>query len=236
MTMLRLRTLGAALAVAAVLSGSHDASADFVVTSYELNGVNAPVTSVPATFASPGVTGLPITRSATLSDVAGTTNSFNSMGWNTAGGFVQLGFNTTTRLSLDEFKFASRSSATGPGSIDVMFSVDGGAFVKEATIVQPDPASGPGNGFVDSDLKFAPIALNTSLVVRFLVTPGSTAANGGAIGSAGTWRISDYSPDNGTTFQPVSLTAVPEPASFLLISVGLVGAVALTRVRRTLAA
>ena len=50
------------------------------------------------------------------------------------------------------------------------------------------------------------------------------AANGGTIGSAGTFRVSDYSPDGGATFKPITLngsvTSVPEPCSIILGGIG----------------
>ncbi|HEX3448154.1 MAG TPA: PEP-CTERM sorting domain-containing protein [Isosphaeraceae bacterium] len=107
-------------------------------------------------------------------------------------------------------------------------SVNGGAFTKLSTINLPSVT------FVDTDLTFAPITVTSSLDIRFEVTPGSSAANGGAIGSAGTWRISDDSPDNGATFLPVQLvgSVVPEPSSFVLAGIGLAVAAVVSRVRR----
>jgi hypothetical protein len=178
----------------------------------------------------PGIIGSSITRSSGLSDVPSSTHSFNSSGWDAAGQFVDLGLTVSAGYIgiLSEFKFASRSSATGPGSMDVDVSVNGGAFSTLATIVQPSAT------FVDSDLIFAPITVTSTLDIRFEVTPGSSAANGGPIGHAGTWRISDYSPDGGATFQPVQLigSAVPEPSNIVFAGISLAAAAVVSRVRR----
>jgi PEP-CTERM motif len=233
MSCVRIRSFSAVLVITSltsVLSAARDASAAQQLVTWELGGVNSPVTSVPPTTVAPGITGSSITRSTGLSDVAGSTNGFNSSGWNTAGQFVDLGFTVSPGkvVSLSEFEFASRSSATGPGSIDVDVSVNGGAFTKLSTINLPSAT------FVDTDLTFAPITVTSSLDIRFEVTPGSSAANGGAIGSAGSWRISDYSPDNGATFLPVQLvgSVVPEPSSFVLAGIGLAVAAVVSRVGR----
>lgn len=231
MSVVRIRSFGAVIAFTSVLFAALDASAAQQLATWEFTGVNAPVTSVAPTTMGPGITASSVTRSAGLSDVAGSTNSLNSSGWNTAGQFVDLGFRVAPGqvVSLSQFEFASRSSATGPGSIDVDVSVNGGAFTTLSTIVLPSAT------FVDTDLTFAPITVTSSIDIRFEVTPNSNAANGGAIGSAGTWRIGDFSPDNGTTFLPVqlvgSVSAVPEPSSFVLAGIGLAVAAVASRVR-----
>jgi hypothetical protein len=230
----RSRIFGAVLALTAVLSTSQVASAAQLVT-WELTGVNAPVASVLPTTMASGVVGTPITRSSGLSDVGGSLNSFNSSGWNTAGQFVDLGFTLArgTTAIVNEFIFASRSSATGPGTMNVVFSVDGGPPITETTLIQPDPTGRADNGFVNTDLTFAPITVHSSLDVRFQLPPGALAANGGTIGSAGTWRIGDFLNSAGA-FLPVQIngTAIPEPSSFVLAGIGLAGAAVMSRVRR----
>src|SRR5262249_46505117 len=122
----------------------------------------------------------------------------------------QAGFSAT----VNELLIATRSSATGPGFMNVLVSKDGGAFTLLANLTQPNAQ------FLDEDLTFAPITVTSSLVVE-LRAANSTAAHGGAIGPAGRFRVSDYSPDGGATSQPITLNgtvspnAVPEPSSLL---------------------
>jgi len=210
------------LAVAALLLCSTTASAGLIVQ-YELAGAPGDQASSPATFTAAGITALPITRGTGLTPNIGN-NSLNSAGWNdlSANDFVQLGFNVTgAPWHVDQLFLATRSSATGPGFVNVNLSIDGGAFFTLITLTQGNAT------FLDAILDVNQ-TVHTSLVVRF-VAANSTAANGGVIGSAGTWRIGDYSPDGGTTFVPVQLTgavspsAVPEPSSLAICGAGLAG-------------
>ena len=81
------------------------------------------------------------------------TNGFNSAGWDTPGGYVAFGFTVTSgrEAEMSSLMLSTRSSATGPGSMDLLPSVDGGAFTTFQTFVQPNAM------FLDKDLTFAPI-------------------------------------------------------------------------------
>src|SRR5262245_38522792 len=202
------------LALAALLLWSTLAPAG-VIIQYELAGAPGTQASSPSTFTAPGITGLDLTRGAGLTPNAGN-NSLNSAGWNdlSANDFVQLGFNVIgAPWHVDQFFLATRSSATGPGFVNVRLSVDGNPFVTLTTLTMPNAL------FLDSILD-VDLEVHTSLVVRFTAA-NNTAPNGGTIGSAGTWRISDYF--DGTDFSPVRLTgeAAPEPSSLALGGLGL---------------
>lgn len=213
-------------AVAAVLVSAAVAPAGPIVQ-YDLFGVPGESASGPATFSAPGVTALPITRGAGLSPNAAS-NSINSAGFNdlAADDFVQLGFTTTTPFAVDQLILATRSSGTGPGFVDVDVSVDGGVFTTIATLTQPNAQ------FLNSILE-VDRTVTSSLVVRFSAANG-TAANGGAIGAAGTFRVGNFF--DGANFSPIEVNgdpapaaAVPEPASLGLAGVAAAAVVGLRR-------
>ncbi len=170
-----------------------------------------------------GVTADDITRSSLLVPNAGA-NNYNSAGWNNAGQYVQLGFTTTNTWDVTGLLLATRSSATGPGLMDVNASVDGGAFTTVFQITQPSAM------YVDELINLN-LVVHSSLIIQF--TPANdTAANGGTIGSAGTWRIGDNENSSGV-FSPITLSgSVPEPSSITVLGIGLAGVGVLTRVRR----
>jgi hypothetical protein len=111
--------------------------------------------------------------------------------------------------------------------MDVNASVDGGAFMRVGQITQPSAT------YVDQLLTFSSVLdVHSSLVIQF--TPdNNTAANGGTIGSFGTWRIGDYENPQGV-FSPITLNgaAVPEPSSLVVCGVALVCLGVMTRLRR----
>lgn len=183
---------------------------------YDLTGAPGNQATQPATFTASGLTALAISRGAGLNAVAAN-NSFNSSGWNSLGAtdYVELGFTVTGEpVFVDDFILATRSSNTGPGTIDVQVSIDGGAFTSLTTITQA-----PGESFKNLVLDVNLVA-NSSFVVRFFSANG-IAANGGAIGAQGTWRLTNNL--SGGVFTPVTLTgtAIPEPSTLLLGGVGL---------------
>jgi hypothetical protein len=196
-----------------------------VILQYDLTGKAGTEVSDPATAAAVGVTGVDLTRGSGLTP-SPASNGFSASGWDDLGAndSFSFGFNVQPgrSVTVNELFIATRSSATGPGFINVLVAKDGGPETLLATLTQPNAQ------FLDEDLKFTAFSVTTSLRV-LLRAANNTSANGGTIGSAGTFRVSDYSPDGGSTFQPITLngsvasTAVPEPSSLLMGSLAAAG-------------
>jgi hypothetical protein len=174
-----------------------------------------------ASFAAPRTTGANLTRGPGPTPSVGN-NSMNSSAWfgPAADDFYSFGFNLSAgmRATITGLRLATRSSATGPGFVNVLYSADGGPESLIATITQGNAT------FSDNLISLAatPTALTSFRIV--LRSANNTAANGGTVGSAGTLRVGDYSPDGGQTYQPITiegrLVAVPEPASVVLMGTG----------------
>jgi hypothetical protein len=226
--------IGAALLAAWAGSVAPAARADTILEQYEFQGLSGSETSLAPSFVASGLTGNNVTESAVLTPSAGN-NSMNSSGWNLAGANYSLGFaiQPGSAVTVDQLILTSRSSATGPGFIDVEASVDGGAFHTVATITQTS------TNFNDEFLAITPVTATKSLTFEF-VAANQTSAAGGTIGSAGTFRIGDFNPAGTPTAFTLNGTvvplaaAVPEPPAGVLTALGLagVGIVALSARRR----
>jgi MYXO-CTERM domain-containing protein len=228
MTRLNVVCLGL-LSLASLLTTS--ARADIVLESYEFNGQAGSETSLsPATVAT-GLTGVNFTESSVLTPSTGA-NSINASGWQNAGAYYALGFNVSAgyTATVDQIVLADRSSNTGPGTINILASADGGAFVVVGSTTQT------GTTYNDLQLSITAVTASKSLVFEFVAAnQASAGGGGGTIGSSGTFRVGDYAPTGGTA-APFSLngtvtavTAVPEPSSLAL---GLIALAALAPLAR----
>jgi predicted extracellular nuclease len=117
------------------------------------NSVNG--SSVPPSSAGPGVTGLDLTRGSGINQNAGGT--FNSNSWNgidlasaqTANDFLQWGFTSTTAYDLTDFDIRYDRSGTGPNSLAIQASINGGSF---QTIFTDTNVNEAGENNLDIDL------------------------------------------------------------------------------------
>ena len=216
-------SLRLALALAATWAAAPAADAAFIVQ-YEMFGEPGDQTSTAPTTSAAGATGVNLTRGPGLSPNIGN-NSMNSAGWGgpSADDFYSFGFDVDAGFdaTVESVRFATRSSGTGPGFVNVFYSVDGGAEMLLGTITQT------GTNFSNNLFTLAtPLDVGESFRV-ILRSASNTSANGGTVGSAGTLRIGDYSPDNGQTFDPIRIdgevTAVPEPSGLVLAGIGVPG-------------
>ena len=213
------------IAAAAASLWTSGARAELIVQ-WDTTGLAGNEATAPATAMATGVTGLDITRSSLLSP-SPASNNFGSSGWTNPAQYVQLGFDTTETWNVDTLRLATRSSGTGPGFMNVNVSVDGGAFTTIATITQ--------SGTLYND-QYLPVneVVHSSLVVQF-APANTTSANGGTIGSSGTWRIGDYYDGQSyfsIAFSGSAVSAVPEPSTLLVGGVSLVFLGVVTRLRR----
>lgn len=223
-----------AAALLVITTGGATAAQAISLVEYAMaNEVGNQTTTAP-TFSSAGVTGVAMTRGSGLNPQLGA-GSMNSSGWDdlNVNDFYSFGFNVSPGSSVfvDSLQLSTRSSATAPGFVNVLYTVDGGPETLLATLTQPNAQ------FLDSALTFStPVSVNSSFRI-VLRAANSTASNGGTVGSVGTLRISDY--NNGTAFQPVTLlgritsnAAAPEPGSLLLGATVLIPLAGMIRRRR----
>lgn len=158
------------------------------IADWDLNGQPGGQATVAANSAAANITGDTLSRGAGLTGSAGT-NSINASGWTgEATDYFAFGFTVGAgyQVDLNSLFIGTRSSNTGPGTMGLYYSGDGFANTV-ATFSQA-----PGSNFVNTVVDLTALA-NVSGVVEFrLAAIGSTAANGGATSSAGTFRITAY--------------------------------------------
>jgi len=212
----------AAAAILAAVAGT--ASAD-VITSYVNFGQTGDQASSPVGTVAANVSALPLTRGAGLNANAGG-NSLNSSGFDTldASDYVTFGFTVDAGYSvnLDTLYFGSRSSNSGPGFLSVYSSLDGFAapLFSFAQV---------GTAFTNSAADLSSLTGLTGSVEFRIYADNGVSANGGTVGSSGTFRVGDY--NDGSNFSEFRFegTVVPAPASAALLGLG--GLVAIRRRR-----
>lgn len=212
-----------AAAVLGALVAASSASAAIVVDWNLTGAAGSQATNAPSTVAA-NITGLNLTRGAGLSGNAGA-NSMNAAGWNgQATDYFSLGFTVASgyTVDLDDLFVGTRSSATGPGTIGVFYS--GNSFASAITTI----SQAPGGNFVNSAIDLSALPDLTGTVEFRFQAVGAFAANSGAIGAAGTFRVGDYFVGANETSN-LALTGlvskvaapVPEPTTTALLLVGL---------------
>jgi hypothetical protein len=236
---------GLLTALAIVAASSVTAYADTIIE-YDTEGVGpgAPtVVSVAAINPDTGVTGVDVTRGAGLTPQPASF-AINSSGWDTLApnNYYQFGFTTTTPYTLNQLTVGLRSSATGPGFVDLFYSKDGGAFT---SLTSTNPIELVGTNFNNLTASLSGIGtVTSSLLFRLMVDlahPTNAQFNmdpslPSAIGPTGTFRFASFSPASGVFVNPAitgqSGQVVPEPASVISLGLGtalLLGAAAFRR-------
>ncbi len=202
------------LAMAALASIAGTAAASVTLVSWDSTGMTGTEATMPVSFSAPHITGIVMTRGAGLAGNAGA-NNLNTIGWNNneATDYVELSFTIEAgyTVNLDKFTTATRSSATGPGLMGFRSSVD--AFGSNIFTIN----QAPGANYVNAIYNVGSLTGLTGTVKFRFQLASTSAANGGAIGGTGSWRVGDYSDGANFIDTNFSGTVTPAPASLALV-------------------
>jgi hypothetical protein len=199
-----------AIAVLSAIAGTASAQ---TVSSWNLLGQSGSQASVAGT-GSANVTASLLARGAGLSGNAGA-NSINAAGWTgQATDYFSFGFTVAAgfQTDLSTLFIGSRSSGTGPGTVGLFSSLNGFAS-PITTWSQPDST------FVNQAINLSALPNITGNVEFRIAQIGTTAANGGATGTSGTFRLTAYfvggSFDRDLQFTGTT-TLIPTPGALAL--------------------
>jgi hypothetical protein len=162
--------------------------------------------SLPASEFDPSVTTADLMRGTGLN--AGTGSTYNSSGWNDEStDYLEWGWSSSPPINLTDLDLRYDRSASGPTSLDIQLSVNGGAYQSIYT---------------DADvLEAGEEALDIDLSTFLNVTSASFRLFGsGASSGSGTFDIEPLggvTPNRGIVVNGVA--AVPEPSSMALLMV-----------------
>lgn len=212
--MMRSSLVGCLLIVGTVCAPS--SSAGIVV--YDFSGITGAQLVLQPSAYDPQVAALDLRRGSGLTMPSGQ-NSFNSAHWHdmSPADYVSFGFTVATghRAQLTTITLTARSSGAGPGAMTLRSSRDD--FTSDLFAWTQAPNSDTN---VSADLRGIGEMLGTTEFRIF--TSSNQSASGGAISSAGTWRIGSINAPGTSNFMTIggevsAISAVPEPGSWLLL-------------------
>jgi hypothetical protein len=188
------------------------------------------VSASSAQNAAAGISVTTYTRGSGLSP-AGASSTFNSSGFTvggteanavTNGDFITWGFTSATPFDLTDFGIRYDRSANGPSGIRIDFQANGGAF---QTVLSDAAVSDLGETIIGTSLaSFGNVTSGTFRLIGF-----------GASATAGTFDFENdaaiSSPDSSFQLNGTP-TAVPEPASAVIVGTLFLGSVVGARLRR----
>ena len=185
------------------LLGSSDLARAGLIVAY--NAANA-TGSAAASEVLPGVTPLDLSRGTGLS--AGSGGTFNSSGWtDELTDYLQWGWSASPPLSLTDLDLRYDRSASGPASLEIRLSANGGPF---ETVFVDSAVSEAGEDVLNIDLsRFAGV---TSATFRLF---GMGASSG--TGTFDIEPLSGVSPDRGIVVNGIA--TVPEPSAICLSAI-----------------
>lgn len=221
------------LLVAISLIAVGAASAQTLLTGFTFE-TSQPATAGPFTAENGVGTAMGVHTGASVYSSPSGNGSVHSLSSNTwaVGDYYQFSLSTVGATGIF-VAFGQTGSNTGPGSFDLTYSVNGGAFTSATTgtgyAVTNDSWSSATTkpiSFKEFDLSSVAALDNAASVVFRVVDLSTVAITGGTVATTGTGRVDDFNVSTGGFVTPA-----PEPASYVYILGGLGGLCLIVRRR-----